>query len=316
MADDFLFVEKYRPKTISDTILPIELKKTFQGYVDQKNIPNLLLTGTSGIGKTTVARAMLEEIGCTYCIINGSLNGNIDTLRNEILQFVSSVSLTGGRKYVILDESDGLNPNSVQPALRNFMEEYSKNAGFILTANLPHKIIDAIHSRCAVIPFTIPKSEKTSIAQQYHKRLTQILDTEGIEYDKAVLGPLLLRYFPDMRRILNEIQRYAVHGKIDAGILSSSQGIKFGELFQHMRDKDYTNVRKWVAENSDVDASVIYRELYSKAKEQFTDGSIPLLVVTVSKYQYQSAFCADKEINLAACMAEIMVECDFKGTIR
>lgn len=309
---EYLWVEKYRPRTIKDTILPETLKKTFQGYVDQKNVPNLLLTGGPGIGKTTVAKAMLEELGCTYCVINGSMNGNIDTLRNDIMRFASSVSLTGGRKYVILDEADFLNPNSTQPALRNFIEEYSANCGFILTANYPNKIIDALHSRCAVIQFGIPKDEKGSIATQYYKSLVKVLEAEGIDYDKAVLGPHILRYFPDMRRILNEIQMYAVHGKIDSGILSASHGIKFGDLLSYMKEKDFTSARKWVAENMNNDEGTIYREFYSKAKEYFTNESIPLLVVTLAKYQYQSAFVMDKEINLAACVAEIMCECDMK----
>lgn len=312
MQEEYLWVEKYRPKLISETILPESLKKTFQGYVDQKNVPNLLLAGSAGIGKTTVARAMLEEIGCTYCIINGSMNGNIDTLRNDILRFASSVSLTGGRKYVILDESDYLNANSTQPALRNFMEEYSRNCGFILTCNYPARIIPAIHSRCSVIKFSIPKSEISSIAQQLHKRIIMILDAEGVPYEKAVIGGLILKYFPDIRRILNELQRYSVLGKIDSGILSQQNTNNFGELFKLMKDRDFTGVRKWVGDHSDVDDGSIFKEFYVKAKEQFSDASIPLLVVILAKYQYQSAFVMDKEINLAACLAEVMGECEFR----
>ena len=219
MREEFLWVEKYRPKKIADTILPADIKATFQQFVDQQNVPNLLLTGGAGVGKTTVARAMLEEIGADYIVINGSMNGNIDTLRNEILSFASTVSFSGGRKYVILDEADYLNGNSTQPALRNFMEEFSKNCGFILTCNFKSRIIEPLHSRCSIVEFKIPPKEKPLLAGEFYKRTLKILETENIKFNKNVVGELIARHFPDWRRVLNELQRYSVGGEIDSGIL-------------------------------------------------------------------------------------------------
>lgn len=310
--DEFLFVEKYRPKTIEETILPADLKQVFQKFIDQKNIPNLILSGTAGVGKTTVARAMLEELGCDYIVINGSMNGNIDTLRNEILNFASSVSLSGGRKYVILDEADYLNANSTQPALRNFMEEFSKNCGFILTCNFKNKIIEPLHSRCSLVDFKISKKDMAKLATKFMKRLVFILDNEGIKFDKAVIAELISKYFPDWRRTLNEIQRYSVTGSIDSGILVNLQETSIKELIGYMKDKNYTEIRKWVKNNIDTDVDVLYNEFYSSASEYFTPRSIPLLVVTVAKYQYQNAFSANPEINFAAFCAEVMIETEFK----
>lgn len=310
---DFLWVERFRPKTIDDTILPIETKKIFKQFVLQKNIPNLILSGPPGTGKTTAARAMLEELGCEYIIINGSLSGNIDTLRNDIRNFASSVSLMDeGRKYVILDEADYLNANSTQPALRNFMEEYSKNCGFILTCNYLSKIMQPLQSRCSIIEFKIPNDEKASLAKTFMKRATDILDNEGIKYDKPAVASVITKYFPDWRRILNQLQSYSATGQIDSGILSNFSEHNISKLFEFMKNKDFTNVRKWVTENSDTDPQELFDKIYNKAAEHFTPKSMPILVCTIAKYSYQSAFVAHQEINTAACLAELMIGCTFK----
>jgi DNA polymerase III delta prime subunit len=312
MLEEFLWVERYRPKTIADTILPDNLKSTFQEFVNQKNIPNLILAGPAGCGKTTVARAMLEELECDYIIINGSMNGNIDTLRNEIKNFASAVSLAGGRKYVILDEADYLNGNSTQPALRNFMEEFSKNCGFILTCNYKNRIIEPLHSRCSVIDFKITKKELPPLAQQFMRRVCNILTTEGIEFDKAVVAEVLKKHFPDWRRVLNELQRYSATGKIDSGILVNLQEVTLKTLMTFLKERDYTNMRKWVAENIDNDANAMYRMIFDQANQYITKDTIPAVVLIVGKYQYQHAFAADQEINLVCCLTEIMMEADWK----
>ena len=309
--EDFLWVEKYRPRKIADTILPAQLKATFQQFVDQKNIPNLLLSGPAGVGKTTVARAMLNELDCDYIVINGSMNGNIDTLRNEIMNFASSVSFTGGRKYVILDEADYLNANSTQPALRNFMEEFSSNCGFILTCNFKNRIIAPLHSRCSVIDFVIAKDDRPKMAVQFMKRAIDILAAENITFDKGVVASLIQKYFPDWRRVLNEMQRYSVTGSIDSGILSDLQSVSVKELIDMMKDKNYTGMRKWVAENVDADQNVIYRKLYDAASEFLKPQTVPLLVLAIAKYSYQAAFSADPEITMMACLTEIMINCEF-----
>lgn len=311
MIDEFLWVEKYRPKTIEDTILPVELKSVFQQFVDQKNIPNLILSGTAGVGKTTVARAMLEELGCDYIVINGSMNGNIDTLRNEILNFASSVSLSGGRKYVILDEADYLNANSTQPALRNFMEEFSRNCGFILTCNFKNRIIEPLHSRCSVVDFKIGKKDMAKLAMQFLKRVENILAAENVEFDKAVVAQIIQKHFPDWRRVLNELQRYSATGKIDSGILANVQQTSIRDLITMMKDKNYTEVRKWVKNNIDTDVNSLYTEFYENASQFFSPKSIPLLVTLIAKYQYQNAFAANSEINFAAFLAEVMMDAEF-----
>lgn len=308
LNEQFLWVEKYRPKKIEDTILPAELKTTFQQFVDQKNIPNLILSGSAGVGKTTVARAMLEELECDYIVINGSMNGNIDTLRNEIKSFASSVSMTGGRKYVIIDEADYLNGNSTQPALRNFMEEYSKNCGFILTCNYKNRIIEPLHSRCSVVDFKITKKELPDLAKQFLKRLCNILETENVTYEKPVLVELIKKHFPDWRRVINELQRYSATGAVDSGILVNMQEVSLKELVQFLKEKDFTNTRKWVAANMDGDISTLYRKIYDQANQYITKETIPLAVLLVGKYQYQHAFVADAEINMVCFLTELMME--------
>lgn len=312
MQKEFLWVEKYRPKTVADTVLPPELKAMFQEFVNQKNIPNLILAGTAGIGKTTIARAMLEELGCDYIVINGSMNGNIDTLRNDIKDFASSISLQGGRKYVILDEADYLNANSTQPALRNFMEEYSKNCGFILTCNFKNRIIEPLHSRCSVIEFKVAKKDLPDMAKQMLQRVCTILNTENIVYDKAAVVEVLKKYLPDWRRIINELQRYSATGSIDSGILINTTQESFKILLEAIKDKNFTQVRKWVGENSDVDVTTLFRQFYDNAAQYFEPQSIPQLILHLGKYQYQAAFVSDQEINTAAAMIEIMVDCELK----
>ena len=311
MLDQFLWTERYRPQTIADTILPVELKAVFQQFVDQGNIPNLILSGSAGVGKTTVARAMLEQLGCDYIIINGSMNGNIDTLRNEILNFASSVSLSGGRKYVILDEADYLNANSTQPALRNFMEEFSRNCGFILTCNFKNRIIEPLHSRCSVIDFKISKSDMAKLAGQFFKRVQMILDNEKITFDTTVVAEVIKKHFPDWRRVLNELQRYSATGSIDSGILANLQQVSLNELVSLLKDKNFSGIRKWVAENLDNDQNTIFRKLYDHCSEFLVKSSVPALVLLLGRYQYQAAFSADSEINLMACLTEMMMELEF-----
>lgn len=312
MREDFLWVEKYRPHTIADTVLSPNLQSTFQQFVNDQSIPNLLLTGRAGVGKTTVARAMLDELSADYIVINGSMHGNIDTLRTDILNFASTVSFSGGRKYVILDEADYLNPNSTQPALRNFMEEYSKNCGFILTCNFKNKLIDPLISRCSVIEFNIAKEDKPKLAVRFYKRVLDILKKENVDADSKAVAGVIEKHFPDWRRVLNELQRYAATGKIDVGILTNLQEDSFKQLTGYLKNKEFSNVRKWVGENSDIDTTTFFRKFYDQSSELMDSPSIAQLVLILAKYQYQSAFVADHEINIAACLTEIMVECTFK----
>jgi DNA polymerase III delta prime subunit len=310
MSKDFLWVEKFRPKTISDTILPDELKETFQQFVDQDNIPNLLLSGGPGIGKTTIARAMCEQLNVDYIVINGSMNGNIDTLRTEIKDFASTISFTGNRKYVILDEADYLNPQSTQPALRNFMEEYSKNCGFILTCNFKNRIIDPLHSRCSVIEFKINGKDKASMASQLFKRVKAILSDENVSYDQKAVAELITLYFPDFRRVINELQRYSATGSIDSGILANHSS-NIQDLVSILKSKKFVDMRKWIADHKDMDTAQLYRQLYDNASQYVKPQSIPQLVVTLADYQYKAAFVADHEINNVACMTELMMEVDW-----
>lgn len=309
-----IWSERYRPQTINDCILPDNLKATFHHFVKTGESPNLLLSGGSGVGKTTVARAMLTELGCDSIVINASLYGGIDTLRNDIMRFASTVSLNEGRKYVILDEADYLNAQSTQPALRNFMEQYSANCGFILTCNYPNKIIDALRSRCTEIAFKIAEKDRPSMAAAFFRRMCVILNEEGVTYDKKVVAAIVEKNFPDWRKTINNFQKYSANTKktIDTGILIDLQQVSFGQLINWLKERDFNATRKWVAENVDIDSSTLFRALYDNASNVMKPESVPQLVLTLGKYQYQHGFCADPEINVAACMAEIMMECHFK----
>jgi len=311
MKDEFLWTQLYRPRKIEDCILPKSLKDTFQEFVNQGNVPNLLLCGTQGTGKTTVARALCEELGFDVLEINGSMNGGIDTLRNEIKNFASTISFGGGRKMVILDEADYLNAQSTQPALRNFMEEFSKNCGFILTANFKNRIIEPLHSRCSVIEFKIPNNQKPKLATQFHKRICAILEKEGIEFDKAVVAEVITKHFPDWRRVLNELQRYSVTGKIDTGILSNLGDENFKGLIELLKNKRFTDMRKWVAENLDTEPTAFFRKFYDMSATYMKPNSIPQMILLLGRYQYQSAFVSDQEINTAAFLTEVMVEAEW-----
>jgi DNA polymerase III delta prime subunit len=311
MSDHVLWVEKYRPKTVEECILPDNIKDTFLEYVNRKEIPNLLLSGTAGVGKTTIAKALCNEVGCDYIVINGSDESGIDVLRNKIKNYASSMSLAGGRKVVIIDEADYLNPNSTQPALRGAIEEFADNCSFIFTCNYKNRIIDPIHSRCTVIDFKI-NGNKAKLATQFMKRVEWILGEENITFEKDVVAAVIMKHFPDNRRILNELQRYGVSGSIDKGILSSVSDVQLGELTKALKDKDFANCRKWVTNNLDNDPSRIFRKIYDVLYELLKPQSVPQLVLVLSKYQYQAAFVADHEINLIACLTEIMVDCEFK----
>jgi len=312
---DFLWVEKYRPKKISECILTEDLKNTFSKFLTQKEIPNLLLSGTAGTGKTTVARALCEELGADYIIINGSDEGrHIDTLRTTIKNFASSVSLEGGsnHKVVIIDEADYMNADSVQPALRNFIETFYKNCRFIFTCNFRNKIIPALHSRCTVIDFRITNGQKVKTATAFLKRLGDVLKAENIEFDNKVLAELIQRHYPDFRRTINELQRYSVRGKIDSGILVSMSEINNKQLISFLKDKRFGDMRKWVVQNLYKDPSSLFTGIYDILYKHLQPQSIPAAVLTIADYQYKSAFVADHEINMVACLTQIMAECKFK----
>jgi DNA polymerase III delta prime subunit len=312
--DEFLWVERYRPKTIEDCILPENIKKTFSDFLNKGEVPNLLLAGPAGCGKTTVAKALCNELGVDFYVINGSDEGRfLDTVRNNAKNFASTVSLssTAKHKVVIIDEADNTT-NDVQLLLRASIEEFAGNCRFIFTCNYKNKIIEPLHSRCAVIEFGIKGKEKAQLAGSFFKRLQNILDAEGIEYDQKVLAELINKHFPDWRRVLNECQRYSVGGKIDSAILASFSDISVNELIKNLKDKNFTEVRKWVVSNLDNDASSLLRRVYDASFDYLSPSSIPAAVLVIAKYQYQCAFVADQEINLLAALTELMVECEFK----
>ena len=308
--EHLLWTEKYRPKTIEDCILPERLKLPFQEYVNQRNIPNLLLAGGAGVGKTTVAKALCNEVGCDYIVINGSDESGIDTFRTKIKNYASSMSLTGGRKVIIIDEADYLNPNSTQPALRNAIEEFASNCSFIFTCNYKNRIIEPLHSRCAVIEFSLKNGEKAKMASAFFKRIQSVLQSESVDYDDKVIAELIKKHFPDFRRIINELQRYSQFGKIDTGVLAQIGDISIAEIVKFIRDKDFGSIRKWVASN-DVDSNTLYRKLYDSMYDLMKPQSIPQAVLILADYQYKAAFVADQEINTVACLTEIMVNCEF-----
>lgn len=312
MSNDFLWVEKYRPQTVADTILPSPLKKTFQAIVDGGELPNMLFTGTAGLGKTTVAKAICNELGLDYIIINGSEEGNIDTLRGKIKQFASSVSLSGGPKVCILDEADYLNPQSTQPALRGFIEEFANNCRFILTCNFKNKIIEPLHSRCGVYEFNTSKKDMAELAGQFFKRFVHILDGESVQYEQKAVADLIMKYAPDWRRVLNEGQRNAISGM---GVDGSTTGVSinsFDSLVVSLKEKNFKAMRKWVVENVDIDTTAIFRGVYDSMNTYVQSQSIPQLVLILADYQYKDAFVADHELNVVACMTEIMAQVQFK----
>ena len=314
MRDEFLWVEKYRPKTIEDCILPENIKKTFLDFLDKGEVPNLLLAGPAGCGKTTVAKALCNQLGADVYVINGSDEGRfLDTVRNNAKNFASTVSLSSESKHkvIIIDEADNTTPD-VQLLLRASIEEFSNNCRFIFTCNYKNKIIEPLHSRCAVVDFSIKGKAKQEIAAAFFGRLVTILEQERVEADKKVLAELINNHFPDWRRVLNECQRYSVGGKIDSGILATFSDVAVNDLLQNLKGKNFTEVRKWVVDNLDNDTGVLLRRIYDTLYTALVPGSIPAAVLIIAKYQYQIAFVADQEINMLACLTEIMVECEFK----
>ena len=312
MSDDFLWVEKYRPKTVSDTILPKNLKETFQKIVDSGKLPNMLFTGTAGLGKTTIAKAICNELNLDYIVINGSEEGNIETLRGKIKQFASSVSLQGDVKVVILDEADYLNPQSTQPALRGFIEEFANNCRFILTCNFKNRIIEPLHSRCGVYEFNTTKKNLAELCDQFLKRSQKILDDENIKYDQMSVVNLIMKFAPDWRRILNELQRNSFVGNI-SGLSNDNNGSdNFSKLLNFIKDKDFKNMRQWVSNNIDTDSSYIFRGIYDNMTDHIAPQGIPQVILILADYQYKNAFVADHELNVVACLTEIMANVEFK----
>jgi DNA polymerase III delta prime subunit len=310
MSNDFLWVEKYRPKTIAETILPDNLKQVFQKIVETGELPNMLFTGSAGLGKTTVAKALCNELGLDFILINSSEEGNIDTLRTKIKQFASTVSLQGGYKVVILDEADYLNAQSTQPALRGFIEEFSNNCRFILTCNFKNRIIEPLHSRCGVYEFNTSKKDMAQLAANFMQRVTAILEAESVEFDKKALADLIMKYAPDWRRVLNELQRYSVLGNIDSNVSTHSSNA-FDDLFAYLKAKDFKKMRSWVVNNIDTDAAAIFRGVYDRMNDKVAPQSIPQLVLILADYQYKNAFVADHELNVVACLTEVMANVNF-----
>jgi DNA polymerase III delta prime subunit len=309
MSKDFLWCEKYRPKTVSETILPPNLKNTFQSMIDTGELQNMLFTGTAGLGKTTVAKALCNELGLDYIIINGSEEGNIDTLRGKIKQFASTVSFFGaGYKVVILDEADYMNAQSTQPALRGFIEQFSDNCRFILTCNFKNRIIEPLHSRCSVYEFNTTKKDMAPLAAQMMKRLQTILNDEGVTYQDKDLADIIMKYTPDWRRVINEIQRNSSRGVLNASTAMAGTTVQFDELFAFLKNKDFKKMRQWVVNNMDLDTSAIIRGIYDRIIDKVNPASIPQIVLILADYQYKAAFVADHELNLVACMTEIMAE--------
>ena len=312
MNTDFLWVEEYRPKTIDDCILPQSLKTLFQSFIEKGEVSNLLFSGTPGVGKTTVAKALCEQMNCDWIMINGSEEGGIDVLRNKIKNFASTVSLSGGKKVVILDEADYLNPQSTQPALRGFVEEFHKNCRFILTCNFKNRIIEPLHSRFSNIEFRISPRDKGKLATKLFERVTYILKEQNIEYEEAVVAELIKKHFPDFRKLINELQRYSVSGAIDAGILVNVSDENLKTLVAHLKTKEFGNMRKWVVNNLDNDPVKIFRKIYDSMYTTLQPETIPHAVLIIADYQYKSAFVADQEINLVACLTELMSQVKFK----
>ena len=312
MSKDFLWVEKYRPQKIDDCILPTSLAEVFKQIVDGGELPNMLFTGTAGLGKTTVAKALCNQLDLDWILINGSEEGNIDTLRTKIKQFASTVSLSGGYKVVILDEADYLNAQSFQPALRGFIEEFANNCRFILTCNFKNRIIEPLHSRCGVYEFNTNKKTLAELSMQFMKRLITILDNESVEYDKKVLAELIMRFAPDWRRVITECQRYSLSGRIDTGILSILSNNSVNDLIGHLKSKDFKKMRSWVSNNIDTDTSGIFRSIYDSMTDTIQPGSIPRAVLILADYQYKNAFVADHELNVVACLTELMAEVEWK----
>lgn len=309
--EQMLWVEKFRPQTINDCILPESIKSTFQEFVNQNKIPNLLIAGSAGVGKTTIAKALCQEVGCDFIVINGSDENGIDVLRGKIKNYASSVSLSGGRKVIIIDEADYLNPNSIQPALRGAIEEFSINCSFIFTCNYKNRIIEPLHSRCSVIDVKVTKEDKQKLMAQFFKRVCWILEEEKVIFNKEVVAQVVAKYFPDNRRILNELQRYSMSGTIDAGLLSQVSDISLTPLIKFLKNKSFSDIRKWLVDNDDIDSVTLFRKLYDNVYEILQPNSIPQLVLLIAKYQYQNAFVADQQINTLALLTEIMVDCEF-----
>lgn len=308
----FLWCEKYRPQSIDECILPTELKKTFKGFVEDGQVPNLLLSGGPGIGKTTVAKALLNELGCTHMMINGSEESGIDVLRNKIKTFASTVSLDGMRKFVIIDEADYLNPQSTQPAMRGFIEEFHKNCGFIFTCNYKNRIIEPLHSRFSVVEFNIQKKDTPVLAAEFFKRVIDILSKEEVKHDKKVVAKMIEKYFPDWRKVLNELQRYSASGEIDSGILSVISDSSMNDLVQFLKEKDFGSVRKWINLNIDNEPTRLFRKVYDFIYDKIDKSTAPHLVLILADYQYKAAFASDHEINFLACFTEIMSQVKFE----